>query len=67
MENETSKTDETKALNIADVMHGAFMKGYEQRVIDPLQGALDGEPVGSHFNEAKLKALADKYVSQHCA
>lgn len=67
MENETSKTVETKALNIADVMHSAYKAGYEQRVVDQLQGALDGSPVGSHYKEEKLNELANKYVSKHCA
>ena len=66
MEKETSKTVETKALSIADVMHSAYKAGYEQRVIDQLQGALDGNPVGSHYKEEKLNELADKYVSKHC-
>ncbi len=52
--------------NIAAVIHSAYMAGYEQRVIDQLQGALDGNPKGSNYNADKLKELADKYVLKHC-
>ena len=66
-ENENLNEAENSALNIADVMHSAYKAGYEQRVIDQLQAALDGQPIGSHYNEEKLNKLADKYVSKHCA
>ncbi len=48
-------------------MIDAYKKGYEQRVVDQLQGALDGSPVGSHYKEEKLKELANAYASKHCA
>jgi len=45
----------------------AYKKGYEQRVVDQLQGALNGNPVGSHYKEEKLGELANAYASKHCA
>lgn len=45
----------------------AYKKGYEQRVIDQLKGALDGSPIGSHYKEEKLNELANVYASKHCA
>lgn len=47
-------------------MIDAYKKGYEQRIVDQLQGALDGSPVGSHYKEEKLKELANAYASKHC-
>lgn len=46
-------------------MIDAYKKGYEQRVVDQLQGALHGCPVGSHYNEETLNQLASEYVSKH--
>jgi hypothetical protein len=57
---------ENSALNIADVIRSAYKAGYEQRVIDQLQAALDGESLGSHYNSEKLDKHADRYVSKHC-
>ena len=49
----------------SNVIGSAYKAGYEQRVIDQLQGASDGNLVGSHYKEEKLNELADKYVSKH--
>jgi len=42
----------------------AYKKGYEQRVVDQLQGALDGKPIGSSYNENKLETLANEYLNK---
>ena len=48
-------------------MIDAYKKGYEQRIVDQLQGALDGSPVGSHYKEEKVNELANAYASKHYA
>ena len=63
-DNENLNKAKNPILNITDVMYSAYKSGYEQRVIDQLQAALDGQPIGSHYNEEKLNKLADKYVSK---
>lgn len=65
-ENENLNEAEESALNIADVIRSAYKAGYEQRVIDQLQAALDGEALGSQYNSEKLDKHADRYVSKHC-
>jgi hypothetical protein len=66
LNNKLSNEAEIQPSCLADVMHSAYKAGYEQRVIDQLQGALDGNPIGSHYNDEKLNKLANKYVSKHC-
>ncbi len=57
---------EKQVLDLFAAIHRAYIAGYEQRVIDQLQGALDGNPVGSSYSADQLKELADKYVLKHC-
>jgi hypothetical protein len=66
IEHENLNEAESPQLNIADVIRSAYKAGYEQRVIDQLQAALDGESLGSHYNRDKLEKHADRYVSKHC-
>ena len=66
MENETSKTAETKALNIADVSSSAFKAGYEKRICEQLQRALDGLGQNSSCNNEELDKAAKAWVAKHC-
>ena len=43
----------------------AFENGYQKRVIDQLQAAIDGQPIGSHYNESALMQKIEDYSTNN--
>ncbi len=70
MENKNLKTEQAKDnIVLSDVMRSAlldaFKGGYEKRICEQLQKALDGEGQSSTYNQSELDASAEKWVSRH--